>query len=168
MNKNFFKVIAVVAMVAPMGVAHAATETTTFTVDATVVASCGLTATALNFGSIDPLVNATTNTDITTTIDVTCSNGTAYNVGLSAGTATGATATTRQMTGGGGTDLLNYSLFRDSARSLNWGSTVATDTLADTGTGAAKIHTVYGRIPSGQQTAALGAYTDTITVTVTY
>lgn len=166
MNKNFLKVIAVAAMVAPMGAAYGATDSTTFTVDATVVASCDVTATALNFGNIDPLVNATTNTDITTTIGVTCSNGTAYNVGLGAGTATAATVTTRKMTGG--TNLLNYSLFRDSARSLNWGSTVATDTLADTGTGAAKTHTVYGRIPSGQETAALGAYADTITVTVTY
>lgn len=145
--------------------ALAATETTTFGVSATVADSCNVTATALGFGSYDPI--GATDLDATTTIDVTCSNGTAYDVGLNAGTTTGATVTTRQMqhsTSG----TLNYSLFSDSARSANWGDAGGTDVVADTGTGAAKTHTVYGRIPSGQSTSPTGSYSDTITVTVTY
>jgi spore coat protein U-like protein len=144
----------------------AATTTTTFGVSATVVDSCSVSATALGFGNVDPVSLAGTAVDATTTVDVTCANGTAYDVGLDAGTATGATVTTRQMTSGANT--LNYALYSDSGRTTNWGNTVATDTVTGTGDGTAQSLTVYGRIPSGQGTVPTGAYSDTITVTVTY
>ena len=54
---------------------------------------------------------------------VTCTNTTTFNIGLNAGTATGATVTTRKMTGPASATL-NYKLFRDSARTQNWGNTV--------------------------------------------
>ena len=62
---------------------------------------------------------------------------------------------------------LSYALYQDSGRSTNWGNVVGTSTLAGTGTGSAVGVTVYGRITANQQ-AALGSYSDTITVTVTY
>lgn len=149
------------------GSAMAATSTTTFGVSATVEDSCSVSASALGFGSIDPIANV--NTDTNTTIDVTCSNTTAYDVGLDAGTTTDATVTSRQMSDGSATpNLLDYGLYTDSGRTTNWGNTVGTDTVAGTGDGTAQTLTVYGRVPSGQQTAAVGSYTDTITVTVTY
>lgn len=144
----------------------AATTTTTFGVSATIVDSCSVSATALGFGNVDPVSLAGTAVDATTTVDVTCANGTAYDVGLDAGTASGATVTTRQMTSGANT--LNYALYSDSGRTTNWGNTVATDTVTGTGDGTAQSLTVYGRIPSGQGTVPTGAYSDTITVTVTY
>jgi spore coat protein U-like protein len=49
----------------------------------------------------------------------------------------------------------------------NWGQTVGTDTVSSTGTGAVQSFTVYGQVPA-QSTPAPGAYSDTITVTVTY
>lgn len=145
--------------------ALAATTTTTFTVSATVADSCSVTANALDFGNVDPISGA--DTDATSTIDVTCSNGTAYDVGLDAGTGGDGTVTGRAMNDGG-TNTLNYSLYSDSGRSTNWGETVGTDTVANTGDGTAQTHTVYGRVPSGQDTTPTGAYSDTITVTVTY
>jgi len=39
--------------------------------------------------------------------------------------------------------------------------------VSGTGTGAAQVLTVYGRIPANQ-TALIGNYTDTVTVTVTF
>lgn len=144
----------------------AATTTTTFGVSATVVDSCAVSATALGFGNVDPVSLASTAVDATTTVDVTCANGTTYDVGLDAGTATGATVTTRQMTSGANT--MNYALYSDSGRTTNWGNTVGTDTVAGTGDGTAQSLTVYGRIASGQGTVPTGAYSDTITVTVTY
>lgn len=146
--------------------AFAATSTTTFGVSATVVDSCSVSAGNLAFGNIDPLVNASTATDATSTITVTCANGTAYDVGLDAGLATGATVSARQMTSGANT--LNYALYSDSGRTTNWGETIGTDTVAGTGSGAGQALTVYGRLPSGQETAPTGVYSDTITVTVTY
>lgn len=145
--------------------AQAATTSTSFGVSASVSDSCSVSASALDFGTIDVMANI--DTDATTTIDVTCSSSTDYNIGLDAGTATGASVTTRQMTDAS-SNALNYSLYSESGRTTNWGDTVGTDTVADTGSGSAQTHTVYGRVPSGQTSAVVGSYSDTITVTVTY
>jgi spore coat protein U-like protein len=145
------------------GVAFAATTTTTFGVQITITASCTiLSASTLNFGSNGVL---TANVDQTSTIAVQCTNTTPYNIGLNAGTSTGATVTTRKMVNGAAT--VSYSLFSDSGRTTNWGNTVGTDTVASTGTGASQSFTVLGRVPA-QTTPAPNTYTDTITVTVTF
>lgn len=144
-------------------VSHAATTTTTFTVQITIAASCTInSASTLNFGTQGAL---TGNVDQTSTIQVQCTNTTPYAIGLDAGTGTGATVATRKMTSGGAT--INYSLYTDSGRTTVWGNTVSTDTVAATGNGAAQSYTVYGRVPA-QTTPAPATYADTITVTVTY
>ena len=66
-----------------------------------------------------------------------------------------------------GAGLLNYALFSDVSRTLNWGKTVATDTLAGTGNGSAQSLSVYGRVVASQFVSP-GSYTDTITATITY
>lgn len=152
------------ALAAPVlqpSAAHAATTTTTFAVTSTVQATCVVSANNLAFGTYNG-----TQTDATTSISVSCTTTTPYNVGLNTGTASGATVTTRQMTGPSAS-LLNYSLFRDSARTLNWGNTVGTDTVTGTGNGTAQVLNVYGTVPAGQLVTP-GSYSDTIVVTVTY
>jgi spore coat protein U domain-containing protein, fimbrial subunit CupE1/2/3/6 len=141
----------------------AATTTSTFTVSITLAATCTInSASALNFGNQGIL---SANVDQTSTIQVTCTNTTPYNIGLDAGTGSGATVATRKMTSGGAT--VDYTLYSDSGRATVWGNTVGTDTLAGTGNGTGQNFTVYGRVPS-QTTPAPGTYTDTVTVTVTY
>ncbi|HEY2858526.1 MAG TPA: spore coat protein U domain-containing protein [Terracidiphilus sp.] len=135
--------------------------TSSFTVTATVQATCSISATSLAFGTY-----ASVAINSTSTLSVTCTNTTPYNVGLNAGTASGATVTNRSMTGPGAAKL-GYKLFRDSGRTLNWGNTVGTDTLAGTGTGALQSLTVYGQLTAGQHVAP-GSYADTITATLTY
>lgn len=167
MSKYFLKTIVTIALFAPLGFANAQTTATDpMTVSATVEASCTVVANDMLFGTYNPF--DTTDTDQTATVDVTCSNGAAYNIGLGLGTKTGATVTTRGMTGGTGSDILNYALYSDTGRTSNWGDTVDTDTVSDTGSGSMQSTTVYGRIPQGQTTAPVGSYTDTVTVTVTY
>ncbi|MGD0096279.1 MAG: spore coat protein U domain-containing protein [Terracidiphilus sp.] len=122
---------------------------------------CGIGANALNFGSYTGTV-----LNATTTIQVACTGGTAYNVGLNAGTGVGATVTTREMTGPAGA-LLNYKMFSNSGRTTNWGNTIGTDTVAGTGNNGIQNLTVYGEIPSGQ-TVASGSYADVIITTLTY
>ena len=157
----FLAVVVGVAMLA--GASQAATTTSTFTVQITITASCTInSASTLNFGSKGTL---TANVDQTSTIQVQCTDTTPYNIGLDAGTGTGATVATRKMTSGGAT--INYSLYTDIGRSTVWGNTVGTDTVSATGNGAAQSYTVYGRVPA-QTTPAPATYTDTITVTVTY
>ena len=141
----------------------AATATSTFTVSITLAATCTVASpNTLDFGNQGIL---STNIDNTTIFSVTCTTSTPYNVGLNAGTGTGATVATRKMTSGPST--VSYTLYSDTGRTTVWGNTVGTDTVAGTGNGSAQTLTVYGRVPP-QTTPAPGTYTDTITVTVTY
>lgn len=137
------------------------TSSTSFSVSVVVQAECTISAGALAFGNYSgALINSTS------TISVTCTKTSAYNVGLNAGTSSGATVTNRSMTGPGSA-LLGYALFSNSARTTNWGNTVGTNTVAGTGTGALQSLTVYGQLPAGEY-AQPGSYTDTITATITY
>ncbi len=157
-NNNFSDTIQA-AIVSPTGLFT--TATVNFNISAKGSSSCAISAGPLAFPNYTgSLINATS------TISVTCTSGTPYNVGLNAGTATGATVTKRSMTGPAGV-LLSYKLFSNSAYTVNWGNTVGTDTVAGSGTGLAKSLTVYGQIP-GAQSAPLGNYTDTIIATITY
>ena len=151
----------------PAHAAFATTTNTTFSVTATVNAVCSVGASTLGFGVYNP--TSASNLDNTTTVNVTCTNGTAYNVGLDAGTGSGATVAVRKMTRtAGGTETVNYSLYQDSGRTTVWGNTVSTDTVAGTGNGSAQPLTVFGRVPGSQTTTPVASYSDTITVTVTY
>jgi spore coat protein U-like protein len=144
--------------------ARAATATSSFTVQVTITASCTIVSTAtLNFGGSVGVLTA--NVDVSTTLQVQCTNTTPYNIGHNAGIGTGATVAARLMTSGANT--ITYSLYKDSGHVTVWGNTVGIDTQAATGTGAAQTYTVYGRIPP-QTTPAPATYSDTITVTVTY
>jgi len=143
--------------------AHAATDSDTMAVTATVVASCNVDASDLLFGNYDPV--AASPLDVGTSIDVTCTNGTAYTVALDEGLGAGATIASRRMTAGA--DTLVYSLYRNAGRTNVWGETAGVDTVAGTGTGAAQDIDVYGRV-TANQTAPAGAFSDTVTVTVTY
>jgi spore coat protein U-like protein len=137
------------------------TATTSFSVTVVITATCSISASNLSFGNYaGSLINGSS------TLTVTCTNLAPFDVGLNAGTAIGATVTTRKMTGPAGA-LLQYSMYRDSGHSLNWGNTVGTDTLHSTGTGSATQYIVYGQIPAAQFITT-GLYQDTIVATVTY
>ncbi len=142
------------------GPAGAATTTGSLSVTATVQATCTQTITPLAFGIYTGLVLPNT-----ATITVTCTNTTKYNIGLGAGTGAGATVTNRAMTAAGAT--LKYVLTSDVAHAVNWGDTVATDTVALTATTTPIATTIYGQIAAGQFVAP-GAYTDTVVATVTF
>lgn len=143
--------------------AHAATATDTFQVTATVPDECIVAATDLAFGNYSVTVGAAV--DGSTTLSVTCSSGTAYEVSLDAGTGAGATVSVRKMTSGANT--LDYSLYQDAGRTQVWGVSSGVDVVAGTGTGSAQAITVYGRI-AASQAAAAGSYADTVTATVTF
>jgi spore coat protein U-like protein len=150
-----------VAGVLPLSAARAVTNvTTTFAVNVTVQSTCLISVTPLAFGTYTGTLITST-----TTVTITCTNTTPYNVGLSAGGASGATVTTRKMTLSSTT--LSYVLTQDAAHATNWGVTVGTDTVAGTGNGAAQAITVYGQVAAGQYVTP-GAYADSITATVTF
>jgi spore coat protein U-like protein len=117
----------------------------------------------LVFGNYNP--SGVSPLDATNTVTVTCTIGTAYDIGLDAGVGVGASVASRKMSSGA--NLLNYTLYQDGARTTVFGNTVGTDSLHSTALLLPIVHTVYGRIVSGQYIPT-GAYTDTINVTVTY
>ena len=107
-----------------------------------------------------------TNVDAAGSVGVQCTKNTTYNIGLSAGSGAGATVAARKMTGPG-SETVTYSLYRDADHSQVWGTTIGTDTISGTGTGASQSYPVYGRVQA-QTTPPPGTYTDTVVATVTY
>lgn len=152
------------ALLLAVPAAGAATTNTTFTVNATVLAACTMSAANMNFGNYD--ANAATPTDTTSSLSVLCTNGQSYVVSLDAGSTAGNTMTARYMTDG--SESLAYSLYTDAGRTVIWGDgTSGTGTVSGTGSGTQQAITVYGRIPVSQLVGQ-GSYSDTITATVTY
>lgn len=145
--------------------ASAGTATATFAVTANVNDTCGVAATPLTFGTFDPTGGTTQ--DGTSTLTVLCTNSTPYEIGLDAGSGPGATVAVRKMTDLA-SNTLDYSLYQNASRTVLWGNTVGSNTLAGTGTGAQQTLNVYGRILSGQAAAPVGAYLDTVTVNINY
>lgn len=140
--------------------ALADTVTSTFQVTANVLASCTISSTGLNFGNYSQAqVTATAN------LTVTCTKNQGYDVSLNKGLY-GTSVTNRAMQGPSGS-LLNYGLFRDNNHTSNWGETISSDTLHGNGSGSSQVLTIYGLLPANQQVDA-GAYSDTVTATITY
>ena len=144
----------------------AATASGSMTVTANVLSSCVVSSTPLNFGNY-----AMGTVDSNAFITVTCTPDiSSYNVALDSGTGSGATTSARKLTTSTGSTL-NYTLYRNSGRSLNWGNVSGTDTVTEAFgavvSAAAKSFTVYGRIPA-DQIPGVGVYGDTVQVTVNY
>ena len=117
----------------------AATKSANFQVIATMVSDCTvISAGNVDFGSVGILTN---DLDTIATLTVACTPGTAYTVSLNASTGTGSTITDRRMASAGGGSL-KYQLFRDAARTQNWGNTPGTDTQGGTGNGSNNAYTI--------------------------
>lgn len=157
-----------------MGAAQAATDATTFNVRLTITESCVINTTAptnVVFANQARTAAALT-LDATGIVNVNCTPGTAYTVGLSGGINTVAPATqlvptagVRRMRLGATTNYVGYELYTTAARTVFWGNTTGS-WLAGTGTGANVAMNVFGRVTGAN--APAGLYEDTVTATVTY
>jgi spore coat protein U-like protein len=147
--------------------AQAATATANLTVQLTVTATCSVNAATLNFGSTGLLSSPIT---ASTSLSVTCTNSTPYSVGLDNGSNFNTTRRMKQ-----GTNFIGYGLYTDAGLTNPWttasSSTTCTTTSScalGTGNGSAQSITVFGQVPALGTAPAPGAYTDTVTITVTY
>jgi len=137
------------------GYAYAATATNALSVSATVISNCSIkSVTNIGFGNYDS-TNITTPTDAAGDFSFRCTKGSTYDLYVTG---------TRTMTDG--TDILNYELYTDTARTTLWPSATPGVTGTSTSNGNDKRN-VYGRITAGQNVGA-GAYSGTVTVTVQY
>ena len=157
-----FPLCVAAGLVAAQSAAQAQTAVQSFNVTATVQKSCIVVTNDLSFGVYVPTDPAK---EASTTLTVTCTNQTPYNVQLNDGL--NGTVANRKMKGGSGSDTLNYNLYRESARTNVWGKTNASDTVAGTGNGSGQVITVYGKIPAAQYVEPQ-LYSDTITATISF
>lgn len=152
-----------VAPLADAAVYSNGSKTATFDVTLKIIADCTIATQPLDFGQTQGVLASTVS--VNTTLNVTCTNTTPYNVGLNAGTGTGSTTAVRTMNGtGGNTSTITYNLYQASGGTV-WGNTQGTDTRSGTGTGTSQALTVYGAIPA-QATPQPDTYKSTITATV--
>ncbi|KUY73740.1 spore coat U domain-containing protein [Burkholderia sp. RF4-BP95] len=141
------------------------TATAQFNVTLTIQANCAIAANPLAFGSSGVLTAAINQQ---TTVSVTCSNSTPYNIGLDAGSVSGSTVSSRLMAGttsGNTGTTVGYQLYQDSGHTTVWGNTQGTDTVGGTGTGSAQVLNVYGQVPT-QATPKPDTYQAAVTATV--
>lgn len=135
--------------------AHSATETSTFNVTAEVAASCQITTNPLAFGAFDPSVGTTGSS----ALDVACTSG-------STGTVTLSSANTWTMVDG--VNTLAYGLFTDAGHTTVWDGTTVGQTVTGAGLSTPTSFTVHGKIDAQPAAKVSAAYSDTVTVTVTY
>ena len=140
-------------------------------------ASCGVETTGVSFGTYD--ISLATPHDATGNVTVTCSylppgGATAASFQASLSSGGSGSYSPRQMASGPA--RLNYNLFHDAARSSIWGNGLAgTGTVSGelrvgpgVGNGTRSIQfPLYGRVPA-QQIVPMGAYADTIVLTLTF
>ena len=150
--------------------AHAGSATSSFTVTASVVATCTISTTNLAFGNYDPITtNATTPLSGNGSVTVTCTKGATTSIDLSPGAnSANASGTTRAMATAG-PDYLSYELYQDSGFTTVWGVGNPGNAFVPpvAPSKVARAFTIYGRIPAGQG-STVGTYTDTVTATVNF
>lgn len=139
-----------------------------FMTSATIQKACTVSANNVNLGAVP--FNAV-NTTGSNTLNVTCSNGTPYYVGLAPSNGSTTGAGLMKGTIGSNTDKVPYQLSSTPGPSGTiWGNTATSTTVGNgisgTGTGLAKSPTVYATAPSANYTP--DSYSDTVTVNVNY
>ncbi|MRX06617.1 fimbrial major subunit CsuA/B family protein [Pseudoduganella sp. FT25W] len=158
-----FATASLIASLSSAAVYSNGSKTANFDVTLKIIADCIISANALDFGQSQGVL--ATNVTVNSTLSVTCTNTTPYNVGLNAGTGVGSTTAARVMSGtGANTSTVAYNLLQSSGGS-NWGNTQGTDTKSGVGSGVAQTLTVYGVVPA-QMTPQPDTYKSTITATV--
>ena len=129
------------------------------------LAVCSLSGTSISFGNYD--VFSTSPLDTNGSIVYRCGNAD-NNISISLNQGGASSFNPRRMLKG--SEVLNYNLYLDAARTVIWGD----------GTGGTQTYfiknppnnqdvtvPVYGRVPTGQSVSK-GAYSNTITVTINF
>ena len=130
-------------------------------VTARAEADCAINTTSVAFGTYD--VFSATPRDANGTVQINCTPRENIQVTLSRGSSSVFNPRTLRS----GTNILNYNLFRDAARTQIWGDGTAGTFLATGNNVRNTTLTVFGRVPASQD-ATIGNYTDTIVATVIF
>ncbi len=146
------------------GNAFAGTSTGSLPVSVIILENCTVAATPMTFAATSNVGTAAI--DSSATISLTCTPNADFDVALNGGS--NGVSGVRNMKLSAGTELLPYEIYQDAARTQVWGNTAGVNTVAGTAPSGASTMTAYGRIAATTPAASAGAYSDTVTVTVTF
>lgn len=143
---------AVFASLSGLASAAGTAATTTFSVSLTIQSGCVVAASDVDLGSFPASRTLDVTSNGAKTINVTCTKGTPYTVGLQSTAANSRTDGTGSMAGtntgtSGNTDTIPYALFQDASLNTPWGNV--------TGTGA---NVVAGTSTDGTTATGYGVY----------
>ena len=144
-----------------------------FTVKASVISGCSISAQAtMDFGNYNPL--STTDLSSTGSVSIICTKGASVSIGLTNG-ANFASSTNNMKISGSGTDLLAYKLYQPDG-STQWSDSEKLDgsiaglgsILSVTGSGTtATPYSITGKLVAGQN-VPVGSYSDTVYALVNF
>ncbi|HEV2651492.1 MAG TPA: spore coat U domain-containing protein [Rhizomicrobium sp.] len=142
----------------------AGTATATLNIQATIMASCSVTGNTLDFGQASGVrlfagVSATQRPQ--TTINVLCTKGVNYQVGI--GDGSNVSGGQRRLVNNG--NYMSYELYKSLTGSDRFGDADTSQRVSGTSTGSSVGVPVFGQIMSGT-TVPAGQYLDTATITV--
>lgn len=151
--------------------AVAGTATANLTVTLTITGACTINAATLAFPSTAGTSLLSTAVTASTTVSVTCTNGSAYSVGM--GQGANYSGGNRMASGG---NYIPYGLYLDAAWTQAWSTTTLNNSCSGgantcslgTGNGLAQSINIYGKVPTVATAPAPGSYTDTVLMTITY
>lgn len=143
------------------GPATAATTSGTLSVSVVVRPSCTVSGATLDFGTYSSGQAA----DLTGFAQISYSNCPAGELRFELNGGANGTATARKLSDGRG-GLLNYAIYRNSARTQNFGQGSEAKLVTLTAPGSGQV-SIYGKIPGGQAVAG-GTYTDTVVITLDF
>jgi len=147
----------------PATVDAAGSANASFAVTASVTANCTISASALAFGSYDPVsVNAASPLNQSSTLTVACTKGTSATIALDDGTHFSGT---RRLLGATNGDFLSYALYQDNSYSTAW--TSASTKAYNAANKNASAQTVYGQVTAGQD-VSVDTYSDSVTATISF
>src|SRR6218665_1097900 len=113
-----------------------------FQVGATILVSCNVSGTTLNFGSnLDPLLTPGP-VDASSTLQVVCTNTTPYSVALNAGLNAGGGSNFSARSMKTASNALPSQLYLDTGHATVWGDGAGSGVYNGTGTGSAQTLTI--------------------------
>lgn len=125
------------------------------------VTNCTISAASVGFGTY---ATGQSNPDYGTgSVTVNCTITGVYSIELSGG-SNQVTYPERRLANGA--SYISYSLYWDSSYVHTWG--MYPDYVMSSGNGLDQTYTVYGKIPAAQTFSVFGAYSDSVTATVTF
>lgn len=164
MTRSGVSFAAAIAGAVALSAAPCAAKTTTtnqFKAAVTVVSGCTVSAAPLIFIVPKP---TNVNVDSTTTLTVKCTPLTTFTVDVDTGLwSNGINRRVKSVAG----DFLQYDVYKDPPRSQVWGTGPAKNYTASSGLTGLIVLPVYGRLNATSNMKA-GAYSDQLTVTITY